>query len=436
MYRVIYKMSDEEFTRRQDPFENLLAAPEYETLHDFKPYNESIIWEISDRYYRTKGVMAWSNKAPKIIPHKIGTNYQSAMALAKLVQANLQLYPSATKINVLECGAGSGRFSRHFLLAARELGILGRVTLLVTDYSKNSLEEIRSRGILQEFKEGEDYKLLVLNIVSDSMILDNIRAIFLHYVLDALPMTILRWSHGAALEELYISTSKREDQDTNVLENDFLQARLEHEEQWQPYDWEQQSEAEKYYKSYLLEHYTDYKKEIFYSYAALQACDNLMRLLDSNGFFLSVDIIPNRERSFRFAVVGNSIAHEVDNDFLLNYLQGQAYFGLVQNDTKNISRLLVTKNSDLLNQLKPIYNQVFIENNLIIKYLELEKQAEDFSGANTSELKLILEELLELSPHYAFTYELWARYYKAVGDDSSYQEALKKAKSIDYWGDL
>jgi hypothetical protein len=430
-------MTDEEFTRRRDPFEDLLAAPEYKALDDFKPYNESIIWQISDQYYRSKGIMAWSNKAPKIIPHKIGTNYQSAIALVKLVQANLKLYPSITKIDVLECGAGSGRFSRHFLLAARELGILDRVTLLVTDYSKNSLEEIRSRGILQEFKEGEDYKLLVLDIVSDSLAFENnIRAIFLHYVLDALPMTILRWSEQAALEELYLSTSKRDDQLDDVLGNDFLQARLEHTEKWQPYDWQQQSEAEKLYKSDLLEYYHNSKKEIFYSYAALQACDNLMRLLDKDGFLLSVDIIPNRERSFRFAVVGNSIAHEVDNGFLLNHLEKQTYLGMLQNDTKNISRLLVTKNPGQLAALKPTYNELFIENNLILKYLELEKQADEFTGTDTNELKLILEELTKLAPHNAFTYELWARYYKNIGDDSSYQEALKKAKAIDYWGDL
>ncbi len=428
-------MSDEEFTNRYDPFENLLASPGYEALHDFKPYNESIIWEISDQYYRNKGVMAWSNKAPKIIPHKIGTNYQSAMALAKLVQVDLD-YSNATRVNVLECGAGSGRFSRHFLLAARELGILDRVTLLITDYSKHSLDEIRSKGILAEFQEGQDYKLLVLDIINGTLDLNNIRAIFLHYVLDALPMTILRRSQQGTLEELYLSTTKREDQEADVLENDFLQARLKHKEEWRPYDWHQQSIAEKYYKPYFLEYYANSKKEIFYSYAALQACDNLMRLLDKDGFLLSVDIIPNRERNFRFAVVGNSIAHEVDNDFLLNYSKQRGCFGMVQDDTKNISRLLMTKDPELLTKLNPIYNQLFIEDNLIIKYLELEKQADEFNGANFDELKLILEELVKLAPHYAFTYELWARYYKLINDDFASQEVLKKAKSIDYWGDL
>lgn len=404
---------------------------------NFKPYNESIIWQISEQYYQTKGILAWSNKAPKIIPHKIGTNYQSAMALAKLVQANLAAYPSDTRVNVLECGAGSGRFSRHFLLAARELGILEKLTLLITDYSRHNLEEIRTRGILDEFQEGQDYKLLVLNIVTDSIQVNNIRAIFMHYVLDALAMTILRWSKPDAFsEELYLATTKREDQEPDVLENDFLQARLEHEEKWQVYNWDEQSDTEKHYKSHLLEYYSGYQKEIFYSYDALKACDNLMGLLDKNGFLLSVDIIPNRERNFRFAVVGNSIAHEVDNSFLLHSLQRQGYLGMVQDDTKNISRLLVTKQQALLECLRPLYNELFITHNLILRYLELEKQADEFLDSNLNELRLILEELTKLSPYNAFTYELWARYYKLMGDEHACQMALKKAEAMDFWGDL
>lgn len=411
----------------------------------FKPYNESVIWQISDKYYRTKGVMAWSNKAPKIIPHKIGTNYQSAMALAKLLQANLEQHPARERVKVLECGAGSGRFSRNFLLAVRELGIADKVTLLITDYSKNNLEEIQSRGILEGFREGIEYELLVFNIIDDSKasdlqgiiyVLDNIRIIFLHYVLDALPMTILKHSELGGLEELYLSTTKRSDQSEDVLENDFLQARLEHEEQWLSYDWMQQSAMEKEFQGYLLSYYAEFNKEIFYSYAALKACDNLMHLLDKDGFLLSVDIVPNRDRSFRFAVVGNSIAHEVDNDFLLHYLKARGFHGFMQNDTKNISRLIVAKNPELLSGLKSVYDDVFVLNNVILRYIELEKQADEFTGDQLAELKLILDELLELSPFNALTYELWSRYYKAIGDEDACNEALKKATGIDFWGDL
>jgi len=444
------------------------------TIQDFVPYNESIIWDLSDQYYNSKGIMAWSNNAPKIIPHKIGTNYQSALAFAKLVKTNLEEFPSSEKITVLEIGAGSGRFSMHFLLAAKELGILEKVELVISDYSQFNLDSIKSAKILDAFIEGEDYQFRLIDITKKEDFFSNQslsgksymrglrndeersllvvnersrnerneadevlrtgskpRAVFMHYVLDALPLTIIR--KNEKIEELFISSSIRKEQELDVLSNDFLQSRIEHEDDWREYKPESVLEK-KYWDFFSDYHSKSYNQELYYSYTALEAMSNLLYSLDENGFLLNIDILPGNER--RYIVVGNSIAHEVDNCLLESFVKTNAGEALV-NDDRSISRLLVTKSKKILDEMIPKFREVFEKENLVRDYIELEKEIEKELEIDFVEgLERKLKRLTELAPYYAFTYELWARYYKELGDDDKFQEALKKAEALDFWKDL
>lgn len=401
-------------------------------VQDFVPYNESIIWDWSDKYYNSKGIMAWSNNASKIIPHKIGTNYQSALAFAKLVEANLKEFPSDEKIKVLEMGAGSGRFSRHFLLALEELGLQEQVQLVISDYSQFNLDSIKSAEILKQFEEGKDYIFELVDITKlDDLKRIKSRAAFMHYVLDALPLTIVR--NNDKIEELFISSSIRKEQELDVLENDFLQSRLEHEDDWR--DYEPGSELEKKYWSFFSDyHKKSVNQELYFSYAALGAVENILSALDENGFLLNIDILPGNER--RYIVVGNSIAHEVDNYLLESFVKANAGQAFVKDD-RSISRLLVTKKLGVLNALTEKFAEVFEKENLVREYIELEKEIEkELEVDFVDDLEKKLKRLTELAPYYAFTYELWARYYKAKGNDKKFQEALKKAEEIDFWNDL
>ena len=93
--------------------------------------------------------------------------------------------------------------------------------------------------------------------------------------------------------------------------------------------------------------------------------------------------------------------------------------------------------------------EVFEKENLIREYIELEKEIETAIEAavieiaassstprNDKSLEIKLNRLTELAPHYAFTYELWSRYYSLTGDDIKASEYRKKAQAIDYWQDL
>lgn len=413
-------------------------------IHEAKPYNESEIFEISDEYYKTKGILAWSNKASKIIPHKIGTNYQSALAFAKLIKANLKNYSWNERVNILECGAGSGRFSRHLLYAFRELDIASKCCLLISDYSKTNLAEISASGILDEFEEDSDYKIVEFDIVSDNRAttlagkrfnFSNLGAVFMHYVLDALPLTILR-NQADKIEELYLTIHRRKDQVYDVIENDFLQARLDLHEEWRPYEFKQQSEPERYYKEHLLQYYKHSKSDIYYCYSALRAIDNLNRLLDDRAFILSSDILPNQNR--RYVIVGNSVAHEIDNDFILDYQKQQGNYGTVINEPdKNLGRLLISKSEKVFETLEPVMQEVYVFDNQITKYLQMEKALEHLiKGNDANSLLMLLREFTKLAPYCSSTYRFWSEYYRMIKKANYSMEALAKAKTMDYWQDL
>lgn len=408
----------------------------YEELHDHKPYNESILWQISQDYYQSKGIMAWSNKAPKIIPHKIGTNYQSAISLAQLVKKYLELYSPKTRIKVLECGAGSGRFSRHFLLAAKALGIIDKVTLIISDYSQKNLEDIAHSKILEGFNEGLEYQFKVLDIINDTLKEENIIAIFMHYVLDALPLTILR-KEADQYQELYISVSKRKDQNYDVIENDFLQSRLTIKEEWRNYDWSAQSQSEQEFQEIFCKFYSNKAghEELYYSYGALKALKNLLSTLDENGFLLSTDIIAGNK--LRYAIVGNAIAHEVDNDFLLYFLKSKSYIGLAENAERKTSRLFACKNHKAFDSLINIYNQIFNQDSSIIRYLELENSIEEaLEQGLTDTLLEKLQKLEKFSPYDPMTYKFYSQYYELQGNKIEAQIFLEKAKTMNFWDDI
>lgn len=401
-------------------------------VEDFVPYKESIIWSYSDAYYNSKGIMAWSNNAPKIIPHKIGTNYQNALAFASLIKANLEQFPSHEKLNIVEAGAGSGRFSRHLLLAFEELEIIDKLKLIISDYSQFNLQSIANSKILDDFDEGKNYCFKVLDITRKTDFDElNPRAFFMHYVLDALPLTIL--INRAGFEELNLSSLIRKEQVLDVLENNFLQSRLEHEDKWLAY--EPKTEIEKkYWKFFSDYHKKSFDTELYYSYTSLEAISNIIEALDKNGFLLNIDIPPGAEK--RYIVVGNSIAHEVDNRLLKTFVETKGAFALAKDD-RSIARLLVTKNKKSFKIMSNIFNQVFVKNNKVREYIDLEKAVkENIDSGFTDGLEINLKRLTKLAPYYAFTYMLWADYYKLIGDRMKAEEYLGKAAAIDFWDDL
>jgi hypothetical protein len=404
----------------------------YRVIEDFVTFKDSIIWKFSDQYYQSKGILAWSNNAPKTIPNKYGTSYQNALAFAKILRTSIENYPSGNRVKVLELGAGSGRFSRNLLFALRELDLADKVQLIISDYSKTNLESIHQAKILEDFVEGKDYELLHYDLLQPINTIHRFRAIFLHYVLDALPLTILRKSEFG-FEELFISSKIRSEYDIDVLQNDFLQSRIIHEDKWEDYKLKLSLEK-KYWDFFSDYHKATSNKELYYAYNSFAAIENLIELIEDNGFIFNTDISPGGDK--RYVVVGNSLALEVDNHIIKSLVEAKGFCTLIQEEN-SISRLLITKNSPVLDTLTKIFDQVFIKQNLIQGYIRLEEEIEDALEKNAIEdLEIKLNKLLTLAPHYAPSYELCSKYYQLINNQKLAEEYIVKARTIDYWQDL
>ncbi|MEY3370269.1 MAG: hypothetical protein RLZZ361_939 [Cyanobacteriota bacterium] len=412
------------------------SNPGFKQIEDFVPYNESIIWQISNDYYQQKGLLAWSDKNPKIIPHKSGSNYQNALNIIKILKKLQQQFHPQKKIKFLECGAGSGRFSRHLLLAARDEGFIDNLELYVSDFSEKNLDEIKSRKILSDIndvQEGVHYHYLLLDITRAKS-QSTFDFIFLHFVFDALKLTILQKNSNQEFKELYVSSSLRNDIQFSVIDNVFLQARLQKDFQWKDYEIDKQSELEKKFFPELLEFSKSKEpyKEIFYMYSALEAMQNLISMLDPCGLIFSSDIKPHQEKNY--IIVGNALAHEVDNNFLT--IAFPKTYNFILNDDK-ISRVVISPSRQVIETIKENFQSYYGPQNTIQEYIELESQiSNQIEHNDTTNLKQKSEKLFKYAPYNAYSLDLIAKANLILGNKKNSNYFQNFAKSIDYWEDL
>ena len=85
--------------------------------------SQSILWQLQQNYYQKHGINAWREG---IVPHYITSNPFIADAYAKVVIGFLRdcralNLPPEQPVTLVEIGAGSGRFSFHFLQALLRL---------------------------------------------------------------------------------------------------------------------------------------------------------------------------------------------------------------------------------------------------------------------------------------------------------------------------
>lgn len=99
-------------------------------IEGFKPFGESIIWQLNRDYYQNTGIEAWTKGA---VPHHITSNSMVGKTYAELIFSFLQDLSSKgqtqEKIYILELGAGHGRLAFHVLKHLERLKDLASVDL-------------------------------------------------------------------------------------------------------------------------------------------------------------------------------------------------------------------------------------------------------------------------------------------------------------------
>ncbi len=126
---------------------------------DKTPFSQSSMWQRHHAFYSTEGVTAWSTNT---VPHYITNNPTLAGSYAQIVLGFFRDYQTGTSpdnpINIIELGAGSGRFAYHFLHQLSNL--LDHVGFnppnyryVLTDLSEASLEFYADHEKFQPFFE-------------------------------------------------------------------------------------------------------------------------------------------------------------------------------------------------------------------------------------------------------------------------------------------
>ncbi len=127
-------------------------------IEDAKRLSHSKLWDIQRNYFNTKGLDAWKGE----VPFYVSSNCFIANVYANLVfrliqQAHLASPSHPLSFQIIELGAGTGKFSFYFikffleLLKASELSVNFCYTL--TDFSEKIISSIQDNHSFTELKK-------------------------------------------------------------------------------------------------------------------------------------------------------------------------------------------------------------------------------------------------------------------------------------------
>jgi hypothetical protein len=295
------------------------------------------------------------------------------------------------------------------------------VKLVISDYSKKNLLEIRQAKLLEPFIENEHYELVELDITNADSLKDNsYECIYMHYVLDALNMTILKKENGQ-FKELNIKTLLRQNHEADVMKNPFLLARLEFEDNYKTPSLSLNEKIFQFYKSYYSD-LTD-TNDLYFIDSVILALEKLLTKLTNTGFLFSCDIDVGGSK--RYVAVGNSLAHPIDSKFLQDYFSN--YNSFVLKD-RSLSRLVFSRSDTSL--LESYFTDLYEKDRSIDDLIKLEDELETKLDRDK------LEELSMLAPYSAKTYYYWSKYYKNKNNYNQAKLLQEKANSFDFWKDI
>jgi len=185
-------------------------------VQDFRPVSESLEWELSARYWATQGLKPFIEEA---VPYAINNSGWASENAAAVLFANcLESNHLSDQIRVLELGAGIGLFARQFLDAFRELchqaqtDFYDRLIYYVTDHSATTIQQWVDHRV---FAPHDAHAVLARCNAMEPLVLSHtdgqttslagLQAVFANYILDSLPVSIVRRQGGQA-QQLHIRT--------------------------------------------------------------------------------------------------------------------------------------------------------------------------------------------------------------------------------------
>lgn len=200
--------------------------------------SRSMLWELQREFFARQGVEAWRQGT---VPHYITSNPFIASAYAQVVlgflrdcQAGSPPLDPGQPVYIVELGAGSGRFSFHFL--KKFLAVFARsplkhipVKYVMTDFAEANLDYWREHPSLApwveqgwldfaRFDAGNDRELR-LRHAGETLAPGGVRnplVVLANYVFDSLPQDAFAIRYGQLCESLVSLTSPQEEADLSA----------------------------------------------------------------------------------------------------------------------------------------------------------------------------------------------------------------------------
>jgi tetratricopeptide (TPR) repeat protein len=204
---------------RQDP---AWAQDDRPVIQDYCPFPESIEWQLGQGYLRERGSKAFlHDTAP--VPYVVNNDGTLSQSAAELLFASLAEAERRggleEQLFVLELGVGVGLFARLFLDAFRALcqqhgkNYYHRLCYVAGDYADRMLLDTCRHGVFANHPGR--YVLRGVDALQPETLRESFgqgndapgpfRAVFLNYLLDCLPATVLRRSE-AEVQQLCVRT--------------------------------------------------------------------------------------------------------------------------------------------------------------------------------------------------------------------------------------
>ncbi|MCK6556312.1 tetratricopeptide repeat protein [Candidatus Binatia bacterium] len=177
-------------------------------VQEFRPLCESLEWTLSESHWRATGVRGFLRNE---VPYTVNNSGTLSARAAALLFANCQECPPRERFAVADLGAGTGLFARYLLdefarlCEQRGKDFHTRLVCYVSDCSPATVDRWRAAGLFEGHSN-------VVPVVGDAReparVLASdvpLRAVFVNYLLDSLPGSVVRKGAGGP-EEQYVRT--------------------------------------------------------------------------------------------------------------------------------------------------------------------------------------------------------------------------------------
>lgn len=347
-------------------------------------FDKSPLWELHSSYFKEVGIKAWQRGD---IPYSGVSNYHEAFKKALLFIENIKKYrvaDSSSYIKVLEIGSGYGEFAKNFFQAfedickEKNLDYYKDLKYYLTDFSESVLKELQNSGRLDEYREKivflkydvlEDLDKVDLETETFDLVLAN-------YLLDQLPARIFsKKILDSSYYEKFLSVDLDDEKFQRIKKKQRGIKWLNKKTKFKNIDIWQNVPVD---ELEILQSCFKINKDstVVYSYGALGALKNFMKLIHKNALIICSDFNASAKPGFdkyEPCYYGNSIAQAVNFEFLFKYFKNSAKVLIYEDPIKPLHTFVLTKpDYEFSLELGEIYEKIYSSNvflRLIYKFL-------------------------------------------------------------------